>query len=86
MALPLLSTKFSLPPTGPKLVRRRRLWRLLEAGLEAKAALILVCGPAGYGKTTVVSEWLRASRKVRPGQYAWLTRDRGDDDLTRFLP
>jgi LuxR family maltose regulon positive regulatory protein len=57
----------------------------LEAGLEQKAVLVLVCGPAGYGKTTVVSEWLQASKKIRPGQFTWLTLERGDDDLTRFL-
>ncbi len=45
----------------------------------------LVCGPAGYGKTTAVSEWLQGSKKIRSRQFAWITLERGDDDLTRFL-
>lgn len=85
MSTPLLSTKFSLPLAGPKLVHRQRLWRVLDEGLEQGVSLVLVCGPAGYGKTTLVSEWLQASRKVRPDQFAWLTLEHGDDDLTLFL-
>lgn len=57
----------------------------MDEGLEQNASLILVCGPAGYGKTTVVSEWLQTSQKLSLDQVAWLTLERGDDDLTRFL-
>ena len=85
LSTPLLSTKFSIPFTSRKLVHRPRLWQILEEGLEQNVPLILVCGPAGYGKTTLVSDWLRASRKMRPDQFAWLTLERGDDDLTVFL-
>ncbi len=85
MSTPLLSTKFSLPLTSAKLVQRQRLWRILNQGLEQKTSLILVCGPAGYGKTTAVSEWLQASQQLHPGRFAWLTLERSDDDLTRFL-
>ena len=46
---------------------------------------MLVCGPAGYGKTTLVSQWLHASPHVHPEQVAWLTLDSADDDLPRFL-
>jgi LuxR family maltose regulon positive regulatory protein len=82
---PLLSTKFNIPPTGAKFVRRQRLERILDEGLEQNASLILVCGPAGYGKTTTVSEWLQTSQMLSLDQVAWLTLERGDDDLTRFL-
>ncbi|MBN2388886.1 MAG: tetratricopeptide repeat protein [Anaerolineales bacterium] len=85
MSTPLLSTKFSLPLTGSKLVHRQRLWRILDDSLEQGVSLVLVCGPAGYGKTTLVSEWLQASQKVRPDQFAWLTLEHGDNDLTLFL-
>lgn len=85
MPLALLSTKFNIPAIGSKIVPRPRLLRLLDESLEKNAALILVCGPAGCGKTTVVSEWLQASQKLHEDQFAWLTLERGDDDLTRFL-
>ncbi len=61
------------------------LERILDEGLEQNAPLILVCGPAGYGKTTAVSEWLQTSQKLSLDRVAWLTLERGDDDLTRFL-
>ena len=57
----------------------------MDDGLEQNASLLLVCGPAGYGKTTAVSEWLRTSQKLSLDQVAWLTLERGDDDQTRFL-
>jgi LuxR family maltose regulon positive regulatory protein len=41
----------------------------------------LISAPAGFGKTTLVSEWL-ASAGIRA---AWLSLDEGDSDLTRFL-
>ncbi len=85
MSLPLLSTKFNVPPAGAKIIHRQRLLRILDESLGQNASLTLVCGPAGYGKTTVVSEWLRTSQQIRPDQFAWLTLERGDDDLTRFL-
>jgi LuxR family transcriptional regulator, maltose regulon positive regulatory protein len=85
LSAPLLSTKFSIPLTGSKIVHRQRLWQILDEGLEQNVSLILVCGPAGYGKTTLVSEWLQASQKVRVHQFAWLALEHGDDDLTLFL-
>jgi LuxR family maltose regulon positive regulatory protein len=85
LSTPLLSTKSRIPRTGSKLVDRERFWRILDEGLEQGISLILVCGPACYGKTTLVSEWLRAFPKVHPDQFAWLTLGRSDDDLTLFL-
>ena len=85
MSLPLLSTKFNVPSTGVKIVRRQRILQMLDEGLEHNASLILICGPAGYGKTTIVSDWLQTSKEIRPAQYAWLTLEQSDNDLTRFL-
>jgi LuxR family transcriptional regulator, maltose regulon positive regulatory protein len=85
LTAPLLSTKFYTPLIGSNLVRRQRLLQILDESLEQNVSLILVCGPAGYGKTTLVSEWLQASQRILPDQFAWLTLERGDDDLTRFL-
>ncbi len=54
----LWATKFHRPPTPPKQVHRPRLNQRLNAGLEAGRRVTLVSAPAGFGKTTCVSEWL----------------------------
>jgi len=58
MAAPLLSTKFYIPPVRPGLVPRPRLIERLNEGLMRK--LTLVSAPAGFGKTTLLSEWVRS--------------------------
>jgi LuxR family maltose regulon positive regulatory protein len=85
LSIPLLLTKFNLPAPGAKFVPRPRLLHILDEGLGSNTSLILVCGPAGYGKTTLVSQWLQTSPEIHPDRYAWLTLESGDDDLTRFL-
>ncbi len=79
MSIPILVTKLYIPPLRPKVVLRPRLVDRLNAGLHDK--LTLISAPAGFGKTTLVSEWLAAGD--RPA--AWLSLDEGDNDLTRFL-
>ena len=56
----LISTKLFVPPSRADLVPRARLIEKLNAGLDRK--LILICAPAGFGKTTLVSEWLDTLR------------------------
>jgi LuxR family maltose regulon positive regulatory protein len=75
----LLASKFYFPPHRPDLVPRPGLLEKLDAGLRGK--LTLVSAPAGFGKTTVVSEWLRYCG--RPA--TWLSVDKHDNDLSRFL-
>ncbi len=77
--VPLLTTKFYIAPVRPELVSRPRLTERLKAGLHRK--LTLVCAPAGFGKTTLLSEW--ASRRERP--LAWISLDEADNDPDRFL-
>src|SRR5579871_2219117 len=79
MSTPMLATKLYLPPPRPHLVSRPRLLERLNAGLHHK--LTLISAPAGFGKTTLVSEWL--TRCERPA--AWLSLDEGDNDPARFL-
>jgi LuxR family maltose regulon positive regulatory protein len=79
MGIPLLKTKLYIPPVRPKLVPRPRLIERLNAGLHRK--LTLVSAPAGFGKTTLLSEW--AAGCERP--VAWLSLDEGDNDPARFL-
>lgn len=83
MTLTLLSTKLSLPPRPRALVPRRRLAARLEEGLGAR--MILISAPAGFGKTTLLAEWLHGREGAPPLPVAWLSLDREDDDPTRFL-
>ncbi len=79
MSVQLLATKLYAPPHRPKLVLRPSLIERLNEGLHRK--LTLISAPAGFGKTTLASEWIAGCR--RPA--AWLSLDEGDCDLTRFL-
>jgi LuxR family maltose regulon positive regulatory protein len=79
MSTPILATKLYIPPPRPKSVLRPRLIERLSEGLRCKLALI--SAPAGFGKTTLVSEWLASCD--RPA--AWLSLDEGDNDPARFL-
>ncbi len=91
MFLPLLTTKYNLPPAVPGLLRRARLSGLLDEGLRSGHLLSLVCAPTGYGKTTLVSQWVHqhetgASWAAAPArQFIWLTLDHEDNDLARFI-
>lgn len=78
---PILQAKLYIPPIRPELVARPRLIERLNAGLPAGRKLTLVSAPAGFGKTTLLSEWVRDCG--RPA--AWLSLDEGDNDPTRFL-
>src|SRR4030067_280389 len=79
MSTPILATKLYIPPPRPKIVLRPRLIERLNEGLHRKLALI--SAPAGFGKTTLVSEW--AAGCERP--VAWLSLDEGDNDPACFL-
>jgi ATP/maltotriose-dependent transcriptional regulator MalT len=80
----LLATKLGVPPTRPDLVQRPRLVELLDQGLSSR--LILISAPAGFGKTTLISEWISSlPRRALDFQCAWLTLDEGDSDPVRFL-
>src|SRR5918998_1595897 len=79
MSAPILTTKLYVPPPRPRAVLRPRLIECLDEGVHRKLALI--SAPAGFGKTTLLSEWLAGCG--RPA--AWLSLDEGDSDPTRFL-
>ncbi|MEO8971680.1 MAG: AAA family ATPase, partial [Ktedonobacteraceae bacterium] len=74
----LLITKLSVPPVRSSLVARQRLVKQLDAGLGSK--LLLVTGPAGFGKTTLLSNWLHSCSFPT----TWLSLDAGDNDPVRF--
>jgi LuxR family transcriptional regulator, maltose regulon positive regulatory protein len=77
----LLETKFYVPRARRDLVPRPRLAQRLDRGSASK--LTLVSAPAGFGKTTLLAEWLAAGPTGRR-LTAWLSLDRGDNDLASF--
>jgi LuxR family maltose regulon positive regulatory protein len=74
----LLATKLYVPRQQSGFVSRPRLLQELDEGLTRD--LILICAPAGFGKTALLAEWARRGR--RP--VAWLSLDAGDNDAARF--
>ena len=79
MKTDLLASKFYYPPDRPDFVQRPHILASLDAGLSGK--LTLVSAPAGFGKTTVVSEWVRGCGHPA----AWLSLDKNDNDPIQFL-
>ena len=76
----LLVTKLAIPPVRSDLVARPRLTNQLQLGI--RRPFTLIAAPAGFGKTTVLSAWLEDA----PFSAAWVSLERGDDDLIRFWP
>jgi LuxR family maltose regulon positive regulatory protein len=74
----LLATKLYLPSPQPGFVPRPRLVDRLDEGLAR--SLILVCAPAGSGKTALLADWARRTQRA----VAWLSLDAGDNDPARF--
>jgi LuxR family maltose regulon positive regulatory protein len=81
MTIPLLSTKLYIPSLRADRVPRPRLIKQLDTGLSKK--LTLVSAPAGFGKSTILSDW--ATNTETDIQLAWLSLDERDSDLARFL-
>jgi LuxR family maltose regulon positive regulatory protein len=77
--IPLLTTKLNMPPRRANLVQRPRLEQSLEDGLKRK--LTLISAPAGFGKTTLLSDWFHQNETP----VVWLSLDRNDNDLTHYL-
>ncbi len=79
MPEPLLLSKLYIPPTRLNTVLRPRLVARLNEGMHGR--LILISAPAGFGKTTLLSEWIAG----REWPVAWLSLDAGESDPARFL-
>ncbi|AOZ91184.1 LuxR C-terminal-related transcriptional regulator [Paenibacillus crassostreae] len=79
MNIPIISTKLFIPPARSNVVLRPRLNELLNEGLHRR--LTVISASAGFGKTTLVSEWLRGCKQP----VGWLSLDEGDNNLTSFL-
>ena len=81
MPAPILATKLYISLPRPKAVSRPRLIERLNEGLATGRKLTLISASAGFGKTTLVSEWVAVCER----RVAWLSLDEGDNDPTRFL-
>ena len=78
---PLIQTRLLHPLIPVDLVPRPRLVERLNEGYSSGSKLTLVSAPAGYGKTSLIVEWL-----LQIGQpFAWLTLDKGDNDPAQFF-
>ena len=77
----LLSTKLRAPPARQDRVARPRLIDRLAEGLRGGRRLTLISAPPGFGKTTLIREWMAAA----PRAVAWLTLDDGDNDAAGFV-
>ena len=82
----ILQTKLYVPRLAADLVKRPHLFAQLDHGLDRK--LTLISAPAGYGKTTLIVQWLHNLQLKGveiQNRVAWLSLDEHDDDLLRFL-
>ena len=78
---PLVLTKLHIPVVRNHLVSRPRLLDLLQE--QKKYRVVLVCAPAGYGKTTLLADWAQSLSKAET-VVVWYTLDQGDDDPIPF--
>ena len=76
----ILATKLHIPSLNHSLVSRPRLLERLNQGMQRK--LILLSAPAGFGKTTLLCEWIHDSAS-REMPVAWISLDEGDNDPVR---
>ena len=75
----MLLTKLHIPPASQNIVHRQELYEKLNIGLTRK--LILISAPAGFGKTTIISDWIN-QHKIPT---IWFSLDNGDNDPAVFL-
>lgn len=77
----LIKTKTNIPTLKRDLVLRKRINEALSEGIQAGRKLTLISAPAGFGKTTLVCEWLDMCKIPA----AWISLDENDSDPARFL-
>ncbi|MBE0687786.1 MAG: LuxR family transcriptional regulator [Anaerolineaceae bacterium] len=81
MSTPLLATKLYIPPLKSSIVSRPRLIDWLNEGLVKNCKLALISASAGFGKTTLISEWITTCGR----EVGWLSLDEGDSEPERFI-
>lgn len=79
----ILSTKLTPPGLHPPFVARPALVARMDEGLDRK--LTLISAPAGFGKTTLVCQWIASREQADdPLKIGWVSLDQGDNDPVRF--
>jgi LuxR family maltose regulon positive regulatory protein len=81
MSASILKTKINLPALRHHLVSRKKMLDVISSGLRDAHKLTLISAPAGFGKTTLVSEWIDSGKIPA----AWISLEEGDSDPSRFL-
>ncbi len=79
MTIPILSTKIHIPPIRENILSRSGVLACLDTKTGDK--LTLISAPAGYGKTTLLSQWAQHAKDT----VVWVSLDESDNDLSRFL-
>src|SRR5690554_328612 len=86
MATAVLATKLFIPPPRKPAVARPRLIERMQHSVDSHCKLTLICAPAGFGKTTLLSTWIDHLRQRDPQTgIGWLSLDEDDSDLSRFM-
>jgi len=80
MPASLLSTKLYAPPTRANIIERPHLVKKLLSGMDRPGSFALLSGPAGFGKTTLLSEFVKQYKQP----VAWISLDEGDNDFSQF--
>jgi LuxR family maltose regulon positive regulatory protein len=87
--MPVLGTKLHVPAMRRRLVPRPRLTDRLRVEQASMPRLVLVSAPAGFGKTTLIAQWLASGGESKPAgpspRVAWLSLDAEDSELRRFI-
>lgn len=65
MSIPILTTKLYIPPARTELVPRPRLTERLDEGLALPSSLVVISAPPGFGKTTLVSDWIKGGLEIK---------------------
>ena len=79
MEQPILKTKIEIPPMSENIINRERLINLIDENLGQK--ILLVSAAAGFGKTTILSQWANRTRKP----VVWFSIDESDNDVSCFF-
>ncbi len=80
MSASLLSTKLYIPPARPDGVSRPHLIEKIQKGLNQPGSFALISGPAGFGKSSLLSAYVTATKK----SVAWVSLDAADNDPNQF--
>ncbi len=84
--MPVLATKLYIPPPRAHAIARSRLVKRMDDGIQPGKKLTLISAPAGFGKSTLLAEWIAHVQAEGTGaRVAWLSLEMGDNDPVRFV-